>query len=225
MHKNRIFYFNFSLSLFFIAFVGFGVNGFVNPDKLPPKNLLVHTHALFMFSWLAIIPLQVYMSQIKKPIIKNLQKLSLGIAVGIIVTIFFMTASKYQRVPNVLIDVTFNLLSIVNFMVLIGIFIRQELSSFNRYRMLLLASLIIILPGLKRLLRIFSFDENIAFLLLLFLFIIFAINEIKNEKKIHKFTILSAYLIIQSVVLTVLLIRFEFWENTINQLLSYIEIA
>lgn len=225
MHKHHLFYFNFALSLFFIAFIGFGVNGIVNPNKLPPKNLLTHTHALFMFCWLAFIPLQIYLSQLKKPTIRNLQKTSLGIAVGMVITIFLMTASKYQRVPNVLIDVTFNLLSIVNFMVLIGIFIRKELSSYNSYRLLLLASLIIILPGLKRLLRIFSFEENIAFLLLLFLFIIFAINEIKNEKKIHKFTILSAYLIVQSVILSLLLIRFELWENTIDQLMNCIEIV
>lgn len=222
--RNR-FYLNFAVGLFLIGFLGFGINGLVNPEKLPPQIPIVSIHAFFMFSWLILTPIQLYLSaKNNSKRIKAFQTIALAIVVGMVITIFLMTAFRYQRKPDLVLDATFNLFTIFNFLILIGLGSYHRVSVALYNRILLLASLSIILPGLKRLLRVFLWEENLAFLLLLLLFVLVALNDRKVEKKIHKYTRLSAYLSVQSVVLSLVLSGLDFWKKGIHDVMNFIEI-
>lgn len=225
MNARNIFYFNFAVGLFLLGFLGFGINGLVNPEKLPPKILLIYIHAFFMFTWLLFLPIQIYRSEVKKlKSFRGEQAIVLGIVLGMLVTIFLMTAYRFQRENDLFLDATFNLFTLFNFALLIGLRFYHLKSVSNKNRLLLLASLSIILPALKRLLRIFLLEENFAFLLLLLLFVLFAVKELQSDKKIHKYTYLYAYLTFQSVGCSLLLSKWDSWQNILQLVMNWIPI-
>lgn len=227
MKANTTFYFKFALGLFLLAFCSFGINAKINPEKLPPLLPLVYFHAVFMYTWLGFLPFQLHNRWVKNAItFKLFQSISWVLVGGIVATIFLMAAFKYQRNnPQETLEATFNLHTILNFVLLTGMTMYHRKSIVKYQKLLLLSGLIVILPALKRLLRIFLFEENFAFLLLLLLFTVFALHDFKHQKKIHRFTLLAGYLTLQSVGLSVLLSRFDLWNNTVHKILVWIPIA
>ena len=189
------------LALMVIAYSGFGINALVNPASLPIITVFHKVHILFMVSWFPFLNIQAYLNSkyqnTKKPLFSGVM---LFLVLGIVATVFLVSRIILMRDPAKTIDVTYNLFSLLIFLLLIIYAFKFRAHPKVYFRSLLMGSLVLILPALKRMMRIFSFNEMIAFPILLVLFLIVVYQDFKTQKKIHFITMLSLGLMILNLI-------------------------
>ena len=189
--KKEVFFLNYNIVILSITILGFGINSILNYNILPPISTLVIIHSLGMFGWYLLVVFQSLL--IKKSNYKthkNLGKISIVLAMVIIISGFLMTYNLYMESRNYVIF-TVNLFLLINFAILYTLALYYRKSPNKHKRLIIFAGLSMMIPALARVSIVIGSDPSISFYLLLILLVIPGIYDYKKLKKIHAATIIG----------------------------------
>jgi len=191
--------------------VAFGFNALINMDDLPPISPVVIVHGIFMIAWYTLVVVQTRL------IIRGnhnvhiiLGKSSIALALGMVISGIMMTLDSYTRSNSVDI-VTVNLFITINFIILYTLALYRRRHSDQHKRLMLFASIAMILPALGRITQAASINDFLALPMWLILMIAPVLYDLKTLKKVHQATYLGIALIIIGMVFTVSLMEASSW--------------
>lgn len=219
--KQDKFFFKYSLLMLIIAIGGFGINAIVNYDKMPPKSVILIFHATVMFLWYILVTFQSWLiTSNNVSLHKNLGKLSVILALSVVITGALTVANSYPREPQGVAVVTYNffILSLFSIFYCIGIYMRKVPAIHKR--LMLFTSLAVLHPALFRVNRIFDLNFPLGLLIYLILIIIIIVYDIRTIKKVHLSTLLGAISIIMIFVVITSLINSDEWNKMIKSLMG-----
>lgn len=210
------------LNFFILIFVAgaFGINGVINFEKLPPVDAIFVIHGFFMLAWYSLIVIQAKLINSKKhPFHIAVGKFSIALVIGMLISEVLMSISSYHRSASVDI-ITINLFIMVNFVTLYSLALYYVKSSDKHKRLMLMASISMLIPAFGRATQAAGINDFLAILMLIIILIFPIVYDIKTLKKVHKSTILGCVLIILGVVFTVILIENATWQEIVDSLLG-----
>ena len=211
--KGEPFLLFYSILLQLIVVGGFGINGWLNTEALPPISNLVITHGVIMLIWFMLVPLQAFLirrSSYKLHIAFGIT--SLGIALGIIISGTMISVDNYQRTgdPSVL---TVNLPILINFTILYSTAIYRRKYSDEHKRLILFSSIAMMAPALGRISRIVGVDEFLSIPMWLVLLIVPFVYDKQRLNRIHKSTWLGAVLIVLGILFAIVTLGSSTWSQ------------
>ncbi|MFT5166865.1 MAG: hypothetical protein ACI8P3_002097 [Saprospiraceae bacterium] len=219
--KGEPFFFYYSLIILTIVACAFGANALINSDDLPPILPIVIVHGIFMLAWYILVVVQTRLIiQRNHDIHIILGKASIVLAVGIVASGIMMTLDSYARSSRVDI-VTVNLFITINFIILYTLAIYRRRHSDKHKRLILFASIAMILPALGRITQAASINDFLSLPMWLILMLAPVLYDIKTLRRVHKTTLLGIGLIIIGMALTISLMDYSIWvrflESTIGK--------
>lgn len=192
---------------------GFGVHAVLKPADLPPASMAVLFHALVMFAWYALFVIQSGLIRNGKPALHmRLGKMSLVLALGIIITGIMVTLTHYFRKPEGIVFIG-GFINVTNFGLLFGLALLWRKHSDWHKRLMLFAGLAMMAPALTRVVRAADFNEMAVLPLWLMLLLVPVIYDFKVIGKTHKATVLGIALIILGIALMIGIGTSPAWEN------------
>jgi hypothetical protein len=210
------FFFYFSVVILILVIGGFGSNAMVNFEDLPPLLPIVYIHGIIMLIWYTLVVVQTSLIRSgNRSLHMILGKTSSVLALGIIFTGILMTLNTYERSARVDI-VTINIFLIINFIILYSLAFYRRKYSDKHKRLILFASLSMILPALGRITQAFSINDFISIPLLLVLMLAIVVYDLRTLKKVHKTTILGIVLIIVGIAFTIGLMDSKRWAQLLE---------
>ena len=219
--NGESFFFYYSSIILTIVLCAFGVNALINSDDLPPILPIVIVHGIFMIAWYALVVVQtrlILQRNHNTHII--LGKSSIVLAVGIVISGIMMTLDSYVRSSSVDI-VTINLFITINFIILYTLAIYRRKHSDKHKRLILFASIAMMLPALGRITQAASINDFLSLPMWFILMLAPVLYDLKTLKRVHKTTFLGISLIIIGVVLAISLMDSSSWvkflESTIGK--------
>jgi len=219
--KQGKFFFNYSLLMLILAIGGFGINAIVNNERMPPKSGILISHAIVMFLWYILLVFQSWLIKSNNfSLHKNLGKLSVILALSVVITGALTVANSYPREPQGVALVTYNFLIVSLFSIFYSIAVYKRKVPIVHKRLMLFTSLAVLHPALFRVNRIFDLNFPLDLLLLLILILIIVIYDVRTIKKVHLSTLLGAISIIMVFVITITLISSDGWNEIIKSLMG-----
>ncbi len=210
------FFFYFSAVILILVIGGFGINAMVNFDDLPPILPIVYIHGIIMLIWYTLVVVQTSLIRSGNHSLHiTLGKTSSVLAVGIVISGILMTLESYERSGRVDI-VTINIFLIINFIILYSLALLNRKSADKHKRLILFASLAMILPALGRITQALGINDFISIPLWLILMLAIVVYDLRTLKKVHKATILGSVLIIVGIAFTVGLMDSESWAQLLE---------
>jgi hypothetical protein len=214
------FFFYYSLIILIMVVGAFGINAWINTQALPPILPIVIVHGIFMIAWYSLVVVQTRLIALKNYNMHILLgKSSIILAIGIILSGIMMTLDSYARSGRVDI-VTVNVFMTINFITLYSsaIYLRKQ-PDYHK-RLMLFASIAMLLPALGRITQAAGINDFLSLPLWLLLTIIPILYDKKTIKRVHKATILGIALIISGMVLTIGLMDFSSWVRFLESVLG-----
>ena len=170
--KGEPFFFYYSSIILTMIVVAFGFNALINMDDLLPISPVVIVHGIFMIAWYTLVVVQTRL------IIRGnhnvhiiLGKSSIALALGMVISGIMMTLDSYTRSNSVDI-VTVNLFITINFIILYTLALYRRRHSDQHKRLMLFASIAMILPALGRITQAASINDFLALPMWLILMIV-----------------------------------------------------
>jgi hypothetical protein len=211
--KSEPFFFYYNTAILIIVVCGFGINALINLEKLPPASPIVFIHGACMVAWYALIVIQAGLIRSGNHALHiTLGKSSIILAIGILISGIIMTLESYTRSANVGI-VTVNIFIFINFIILYTLALyRRKISDLHK-RLMLFASLAMILPALGRITQAMNINDFLSIPMWLLLLFIPLIYDFRSLKKVHKATLLGIILIVLGIAFTVGLMESTSWAQ------------
>lgn len=217
--KKYTFFLCFHTIILLLVVSGFGTNSMVNTEKLPPASPLVFIHGIILFGWYFLVVLQAWLIRVKKYLLHIfLGKISLLIAIGIIITGTLMTLDSYYHSRSLPV-ISVNLVQLVNFILFFSLSLYRRKSPAKHKRFILLASLSIILPAFSRIGSTLEMPDYFGIVMLLLCLLVMVIHDIKDLNKVHKVTAFGIVIILFGITCTVGLITSKSWAYWIESTL------
>jgi len=211
--KGEPFYFYYSSIILTIVVAAFGVNALINFEDLPPISTIVIVHGICMIVWYTLVVVQTRLIiQKNHSLHMTLGKSSIVLAVGIVISGIMMTLDSYARSSSVDI-VSVNLFITINFISLYSLALYRRKQSDKHKRLMLFASLSMMLPALARITQAASINDFLSLPMWLILLLVPALYDIKTLKRVHTATILGIVLIIVGIVFTISLLESSAWAQ------------
>jgi hypothetical protein len=219
-YKSPSFFYSYSLIILSIVVFAFGINAFVNTAILPPILPMVIVHGILMLIWYTLVVVQSRLIAKRNiNLHKILGKSSIILAVGIVISGIIMTLDSYDRSSRVDV-VTINLFITINFIVLYSLAIFRRRQSDKHKRLILFASIAMMLPALGRITQAAGINDFLSLPMWVLLMLVPVIYDIKTIKRVHQSTILGITLIIIGLVLTITLMENPTWQGTIESIIG-----
>lgn len=214
--KGEPFFFYYSSIILAIVVFAFGGNAFINLEDLPPISSVVIVHGILMLFWYTLVVVQTRLIiQRNHSLHITLGKSSVVLAVGLVISGIMITLESYARSSRVDI-VTVNLFITINFIILYSLALYWRKDSNKHKRLILFASVAMILPALGRITQAASINDFLSLPLLLILLFVPAVYDFRTLRKIHTTTILGISLIIIEIALSVFLMESPSWIKFIE---------
>ena len=201
--KRDPFFFYFSILMLTIAVVGFGMNAIVNPESLPPVSTIVIVHGACMVLWYVLVVVQAGQMRARNITLhKRLGKLSVGLAIGILVSGILIALSTYARKGDAAI-VMASFVMTGSFIVLFAFALYNYKRPAVHKRFIIYASLAMIIPALGRLTRAIGINPFLSLLFLILLAFVPLVYDKKTLKKVQGVTVIGIITIIVGLGLIV----------------------
>ena len=221
-NTSEPFFFYYSLLMLLIAIGGFGINGIVNSDKMPPSSLLLFSHASIMFLWYILVIVQTGLIKANRIVLhKKLGTYSALLASLLVITGMLTVLNAYPRDSQGVALFTYNFLVLIVFSILYSAAILKRKSPKYHKRLIILATLSTLHPALFRVSRIFEVEGGpLDLLIWVLLLIVIIVYDVRTLKKVHKSTIMGAISIISIIVTTLILINASAWNDLVKSILG-----
>jgi uncharacterized membrane protein YozB (DUF420 family) len=201
--KSRSFFQLMSLVMLALIVFGFGANSVVNFDKMPPPLMIIIVHGILMAIWFLLVYIQtswINAGNIESH--KRVGRMSTYLAAGIVLSGIWVTLDHYERMADPVI-VILNFFAMLNFFILyVAAYIKRNEAKSHK-RLMIFASLAMILPALGRITQVLNIDPMTTVPAWLTLLIAVVIFDFRKMKKIHWSTLLGAGIIIVGIVLSI----------------------
>lgn len=203
-----------------LVVLGFGLNAIQNSDSLPPSSSIIWIHGIAMFGWYLLIVIQSLLIQKHQfKIHRILGWGSLFLALGIIISGVWMTKEHYYR-PNSLLFATINTFILINFSLLYSAaFLYRNKPEYHK-RLISLASIAAMFPGLGRVILGLQWNEYLSVPLWILFAMVPAAYDWYRSKKIHPAPWIGGSMIIIGIGLTLFLMENKPWKNLMDSFLS-----
>jgi hypothetical protein len=211
--KGEPFFFYYSLVILIIVVGAFGVNALIKFEELPPVTSTVIFHGTIMIAWYALVVVQpglIIQNNHRRHIAFG--KASILLAVGVVVSAGLITIESYLRTGRSDV-VAGNLFMIINFIILYSLAIYRRRHSEYHKRLVLFASIAIILPSLGRIAQATNINEFITLPILLLLMVVPLIYDSRTLREVHRATVLGIALVIAGIALAISLIESPAWSK------------
>ncbi|MEN2281004.1 hypothetical protein AAGF08_02625 [Algoriphagus sp. SE2] len=207
------FFFLFHILMLTIVVLGFAINAIFNTENLPPISTLIIVHSAFMISWFLLVIIQSGLIRGNKVAVhKKIGKLSIVLAIGIVVSGIILSFSSYARrglAPNVMV----NLINIVSFTILYALALYYYKYPTKHKRLITFASLALILPALLRLVTALNFSPLLSILFLIILIVMLVIHDKKTLKKVSRATMIGMVVVFIGIGLIAGFGQSESWAS------------
>lgn len=206
------FFFYYACILLLVVTGGFGFHALIKPANLPPVSLTLKFHAVFTYSWYVLFTIQTGLIRTKRPALHmRLGKLSLALALGVVITGILISIAHYQRKPEGLVFMG-GLVNMANFSLLYGSAILMRKTADWHKRLMLFAGIAMMAPALARIVRAADLSEFAALPMWLLMIFVPAIYDLTSIKKLHKATLFGIALIIGGIVIMITIGMSTAWE-------------
>lgn len=197
------FLFYYACILLLVVTGGFGFHALIKPANLPPVSQTLIFHAVFTYSWYVLFTLQTGLIRTKRLALHmRLGKISLALALGVVITGILISIAHYHRKPEGLVFMG-GLVNMVNFSVLYGSAVLVRKSADWHKRLMLFASIAMMAPALARVVRAADLGEFAALPMWLLIIFIPAIYDLTSIKTVHKATFFGIALIIAGILMMI----------------------
>lgn len=211
--KRTSFFFYYACIILLTVVGGFGFHALLKPSNLPPVSSAVIFHAIFMFAWYVLFAIQSGLIKNRRSDLHmRLGKLSLVIALGVIISGILVTIVHYIREPEGLIFIS-GFINVINFGVLYGLGVLWRKHTAWHKRLMLFAGLAMIAPALTRIVWAADLNEFVVLPLWLAMMLIPVIYDFTSIRKVHKATLLGVVMILVGITLMVSVGMSPAWER------------
>ncbi|SEJ55998.1 hypothetical protein SAMN05192553_10584 [Cyclobacterium xiamenense] len=207
------FFFYFSCLMLIIAVGGFGLNAIVNPQSIPPNSTYLVAHGTCMTLWYLLVVVQAGLIRVKNIALhKRLGKSSVVLAIGILVSGILVTINRYTRSEDAAI-VMASIVMMGSFIMLYAFALYHYQRPVIHKRLILYASLAMLVPSLGRLTRAMGINEFLSLLFLILLALAPLVYDKKTLKKVQGITFIGIVTIIVGLGIIVGVGLSESWAN------------
>lgn len=207
------FFLFFSCLMLIIAVGGFGLNAVVNPESIPPNSTYLITHGTCMTLWYLLVVVQSGLIRAGNIALhKQLGKSSIVLAIGISVSGIFVTINRYARSEDAAI-VMASMVMLVSFIFLYAFALYHYKRPAIHKRLILYASLSMLVPALGRLTRGLGINEFLSLLFLILLALAPLVYDKQTLQKVQRVTFIGIVTIIVGLGLIVGVGLSESWAN------------
>lgn len=211
--KRTKFFFYYASIILLTVVGGFGTHAVLKPANLPPASSAVLFHATFMFAWYVLFVIQSgLIPSGRHDLHMRLGKMSLLVALGIIISGIMVTFVHYFRKPEGLVFIS-GFINVINFGILYGLAVLWRKHPAWHKRLMLFAGLAMMGPALTRIVRAADINEFAVLLMWLFMMLIPVLYDFTSIKKVHKATLLGIALILVGIILMVNVGMSPAWER------------
>lgn len=211
--KRDPFFFYFSCLLLTIAVGGFGLNAIVNPESLPPNYTYLIAHGTCMTLWYVLVVVQSGLIRARNITLhKRLGKSSVVLAIGILVSGILVSINKYARSEDAVIVMS-SIVMLGSFIVLYAFALYHYKRPVIHKRLILYASLAMLIPAHGRLTRALGINEFLSLVFLILLALAPLVYDRKTLKKVQGVTVIGIVTIIVGLGLIVGIGLSESWAN------------
>lgn len=149
----------------------------------------------------------------------RLGKMSVALALGVVITGILISIAHYLRKPEGLVFMG-GLVNMANFSLLYGsaVFMRNR-SDWHK-RLMLFAGIAMMAPVLARVVRAADLNEFAALPMWLLLIFVPAIYDLTSSRKVHKATLLGIALIIGGIVIMITIGMSSAWTTFLKSTLG-----
>lgn len=214
LRSNRDpFFFYFSCLMLAIAVGGFGLNAIVNPQSIPPNYTDLIAHGICMTLWYVLVVVQAGLIRARNITLhKRLGKSSVVLAIGILVSGILVSINKYARSEDAVIVMS-SVVMLGSFIVLYAFALYHYKRPVIHKRLILYASLAMLIPALGRLTRALGINEFLSLVFLILLALAPLVYDRKTLKKVQGVTVIGIVTIIVGLGLIVGIGLSESWAN------------
>lgn len=214
------FFFWFSIFLCVFVLGVFGIHAILDTDNLPPLTPTFHFHGLTMVLWMILLPTQATLVRNRNlSLHMKLGRLSMGLAVLIIIGGILMSLEGFHRAEGMQIT-TINIFILINFSILYILGIRNRKKADRHKRLMIGATVAVLLPAIGRFTELLGIQGPIALLFWLAFLLVLPVYDVFSRKRIHSSTWLGMAMVIGGVVCASILMGLESWETLLHSILD-----
>lgn len=200
---SNTFFFYFNCLLLLLVAGGFGANAIINRDGLPPITKTIIMHGVFMTCWYIVVVVQSGLIRSKNVSIhRRVGTFSLALAVGMVISGILVALSTYARRGDAAI-VMANLVNIISFIILYTLALYYTRNPANHKRLMVFASLAMLLPALGRITQALQVNGFISLLMLILLVFVPLIHDRRTITKVHQMTTIGIVVIITGLAIII----------------------
>jgi hypothetical protein len=210
------------MGIIILALVVFGFlsHAIFNPQKLPGVSFGLIMHGVFMMAWYVLFVLQTSYIRSEKPLIHmRMGQLSLIVAVGILISGPMVTVSSFLRSADPMIVIA-NIVNLTSFVFYYSIAFWKRKNSTWHKRLMLFASLSMIVPALFRIFDTLGIDPNASAMFWFLLILSVVVYDVMKLKRVHLSTMIGVVITIIGTAIILNIGSSDSWLEFLNSFIS-----